>query len=84
MRLRRKRDRMIQIKTPDEIALMREAGLVTQRALAKMRAAVAPGVTTGELDRIAEDSIRGEGAVPARGRSGSDVSYGGRRSRSTR
>jgi methionyl aminopeptidase len=56
---------MIQIKTPGEIALMREAGLVTQRALAKMRAAVAPGITTGELDRIAEDSIRGEGAVPS-------------------
>src|SRR5829696_8444743 len=61
----RKRDRMIQIKTPDEIALMREAGLVTQRALARMRDAVAPGVTTGELDRIAEESIRSEGAVPS-------------------
>ena len=56
---------MIQIKTPDEIALMREAGLVTQRALAAMRAAVRPGVSTGELDRIAEDSIRSEGAVPS-------------------
>lgn len=56
---------MIQIKTPDEIALMREAGLVTQRALAAMRAAVAPGITTGELNRIAEDSIRSEGAVPS-------------------
>jgi len=56
---------MIQIKTPDEIALMREAGLITQRALAAMRAAVRPGITTGELDRIAEDSIRSEGAVPS-------------------
>jgi methionyl aminopeptidase len=56
---------MIQIKTPDEIALMREAGLVTQRALARMKAAVAPGITTGELDRIAEESIRAEGAVPS-------------------
>jgi methionyl aminopeptidase len=56
---------MIQIKTPDEIALMREAGLVTQRALARMREAVAPGVSTAELDRIAEDSIRSEGAVPS-------------------
>ena len=61
----RKRDRMIQIKTPDEIALMREAGLVTQRALARMRDAVASGITTGELDRIAEESIRSEGAVPS-------------------
>ena len=56
---------MIQIKTPDEIALMREAGLITQRALAAMRAAVRPGITTGELDRIAGDSIRSEGAVPS-------------------
>jgi len=56
---------MIQIKTPDEIAVMREAGLVTQRALARMREAAAPGVTTGDLDRIAEDSIRSDGAVPS-------------------
>jgi methionyl aminopeptidase len=56
---------MIQIKTSDEIALMREAGLITQRALAAMQAAVRPGITTGELDRIAEDSIRSEGAVPS-------------------
>jgi methionyl aminopeptidase len=56
---------MIQIKTPDEIALMREAGLVTQRALAAMCAVVAPGISTGELDRIAEDSIRSEGGVPS-------------------
>ena len=65
MRVRRKRDRMIQIKTPDEIAVMREAGLVTQRALARIREAVAPGVSTGELDRIAEESIRSEGGIPS-------------------
>jgi methionyl aminopeptidase len=65
MRVRRRRDRMIQIKTPDEIALMREAGLVTQRALARMQAAVAPGITTGELDRLAEESIRSEGGIPS-------------------
>jgi methionine aminopeptidase type I len=65
MRVLRRRDRMIQIKTPDEIAMMREAGLVTQRALARIREAVAPGVSTGELDRIAEESIRSEGAIPS-------------------
>jgi methionine aminopeptidase type I len=63
--VRRKRDRMIQIKTPDEIAVMREAGLVTQRALARIQEAVAPGVSTGELDRIAEESIRSEGGIPS-------------------
>jgi methionyl aminopeptidase len=56
---------MIQIKTPDEIALMREAGLVVARALQRLRAAVAPGVSTAELDRIAEASIRADGAIPS-------------------
>jgi methionine aminopeptidase type I len=56
---------MIQIKTADEIALMRETGLVVSRALQKLAAAVAPGVTTGDLDKIAEESIRGDGAVPS-------------------
>jgi methionyl aminopeptidase len=56
--------RMIQIKTPHEIELMRASGLVTAGALAAVRAAVRPGVSTGELDRIAEDHIRSRGAVP--------------------
>jgi methionyl aminopeptidase len=56
---------MIQIKTADEIALMREAGLVTARALSRMRDAVAAGVSTGDLDAVAEQSIRGDGAVPS-------------------
>jgi methionyl aminopeptidase len=56
---------MIQIKTPDEIALMREAGLVVGRTLDRLRAAVRPGVSTAELDAIAEEVIRGEGAVPS-------------------
>jgi methionyl aminopeptidase len=56
---------MIQIKTADEIALMREAGLVVARALARMRDAVAAGVSTSDLDAIAEQSIRGDGAVPS-------------------
>lgn len=55
---------MIQLKTEDEILLMRQAGLVTSRALARMREAVVPGVSTKELDAIAEESIRAEGAVP--------------------
>ena len=56
---------MIQIKTEDEIALMREAGLVVGRTLEKLKAAVTPGMSTADLDAIAEDSIRGEGAVPS-------------------
>lgn len=44
---------------------MRLAGLVVSRTLERLVAATAPGVTTGELDRIAEQSIRDEGAVPS-------------------
>src|SRR4051795_11895331 len=58
------RGRMIQIKTPHEIELMRASGLVTAGAIAAVKAAVRPGVSTGELDAIAEDHIRSKGAVP--------------------
>jgi methionine aminopeptidase type I len=57
--------RMIQVKTPQEIELMRAAGLVVAGAIKAVRAAVRPGVTTGELDAIAEDHIRSAGAVPS-------------------
>ncbi len=55
---------MIQIKTAHEIELMRASGLVTAGAIAAVKAAVRPGVSTGELDGIAEDYIRSHGAVP--------------------
>lgn len=44
---------------------MREAGRISARALRLVGDAVAPGVTTEELDRIAEEAIRAEGAAPA-------------------
>jgi methionyl aminopeptidase len=56
---------MIQYKSEQEIALMREAGLVVGRTLEKLRAAVAPGMSTADLDAIAEEAIRGEGAIPS-------------------
>ena len=43
---------------------MREAGLVVGEALEIMREAVAPGVTTKELDNLAEEHIRSRGATP--------------------
>jgi len=55
---------MIQIKTPHEIELMRASGLVTAGAIEAVKAAVAPGVSTGELDAVAEEYIRSHGAVP--------------------
>lgn len=56
---------MIEFKTEVEIALMREAGLITAAALAAARAAVAPGQTTADLDAVAEKTIRSAGAVPS-------------------
>ncbi len=44
---------------------MRTAGLVVAGTLAAVREAVRPGVTTGELDRLAEDFIRSHHAVPS-------------------
>ncbi len=55
---------MIQIKTAHEIELMRASGLVTAGAIKAVTAAVRPGVSTGELDAIAEDHIRSQGAIP--------------------
>jgi methionyl aminopeptidase len=58
------RDRRLEIKTPDQIALMRRAGIVVAETLELLRNAVAPGVTTRELDALAEDHIRSRGATP--------------------
>ena len=56
---------VIQLKTPEQIARMREAGLVVAQTLALLRDAVAPGVSTRELDTLAEATIRAAGAVPS-------------------
>ena len=55
----------IEYKTPEQIELMRAAGLVVAATLATLRAAVAPGISTGELDSLAESTIRAAGAVPS-------------------
>jgi methionyl aminopeptidase len=52
------RDRGVEIKTPEQVACMRRAGLVVGRTLELLRGAVRPGVTTRDLDRLAEDTIR--------------------------
>lgn len=56
---------MIILKTPAEIAVMAEASRVVAEALAIVRKAVCAGISTEELDRIAEEAIRARGAVPA-------------------
>lgn len=56
---------MIILKTPAEIAVMAEASRVVAEALAVVRKAVCLGISTEELDRIAEEAIRARGAIPA-------------------
>ncbi|MCL2542432.1 MAG: type I methionyl aminopeptidase [Nocardioidaceae bacterium] len=55
----------VQIKTPEQVRRMRRAGLVVGRTLELLRTAVRPGVTTGALNALAEEHIRGCGAVPS-------------------
>ena len=56
--MRRRQEWSIEIKTPAQIALMREAGLVVASGAAGAAAAVEPGITTADLDAIAERVIR--------------------------
>ena len=61
----RRRTGGITIKSERELALMRQAGKVVAEAKVHVMEAVKPGVTTGELDSIAEDVIRKMGSVPS-------------------
>jgi methionyl aminopeptidase len=63
MRLRK--EPAIQVKTPEQVELMYAAGQVVARTLTVLKKAVAPGVSTAELDAIAEREIRAAGAVPS-------------------
>ncbi|MGE5288404.1 MAG: type I methionyl aminopeptidase [Micromonosporaceae bacterium] len=55
----------MQIKTQAQMAKMREAGLIVADTLQALSAAAQPGVTTAELDALAEERIRAAGAVPS-------------------
>src|ERR1700684_655054 len=55
----------IEIKTPEQIAAMRRAGLVVARTLRVLREAVKPGISTADLDALAAREIRGAGATPS-------------------
>ena len=55
---------MIIAKNIEEIELMREAALVVSRTLGMLASEVKPGVTTLYLDKLAEDFIREQGAIP--------------------
>lgn len=53
----------IEIKSADQLAIMRQAGLVVAEALEAMRVAVAPGVTTDDLNDIAVGVMAAHGAT---------------------
>jgi methionyl aminopeptidase len=59
------RDRGVEIKTPDQIAKMRVAGRLVGETLELLRTHAKAGISTGELDAIAEENIRGAGGVPS-------------------
>ncbi len=56
---------MISLKSKHEIDLMRRSGQLVALALERIKEAAKPGITTQELDRIAEDVIRKAGAIPS-------------------
>ena len=62
---------MIQLKNPDQIKIMKEAGRITGEALLVARDHVRPGLSTYELDRLVRESIEKAGAKP------SFLGYGG-------
>jgi methionyl aminopeptidase len=59
------RERGVEIKTPAQVETMRAAGLVVGGTLELLRGSVRPGMTTLELDRLAEEHIRSAGATPS-------------------
>ena len=56
---------MVRPKTEEEIELLRENAILVSKTLAEVGKTVAPGVTTAELNRVAETFIRDNGAIPS-------------------
>ncbi|MCU1666889.1 MAG: methionyl aminopeptidase [Pseudonocardiales bacterium] len=63
--LARWRGRDIELKSPDELEAMRAAGALVATTLAAVTKLARPGVSTAELDELAEQVIREAGAVPS-------------------
>jgi methionyl aminopeptidase len=55
----------VETKSPQELATMRRAGAVVADILALLSAKVAPGMTTGDIDKIARAELKARGAKPA-------------------
>jgi methionyl aminopeptidase len=74
----KKANTAITLKSRQQIAQLREAGRVVAQTFEILREHVVPGVTTAELDRIAEEFIRKQGALPIYKGYGAIPSKGGR------
>jgi methionyl aminopeptidase len=61
----KKRSRAIEIKSPQEIETMRQSGKIVATVLKEISESVVPGMTTADLDAIAEKRIREMGATPS-------------------
>ena len=55
---------MIFLKTDDEIELLRQSNLLVGKTLAEVAKMIQPGVTTRQLDKVAEEFIRGDAELP--------------------
>ena len=56
---------MIVLKTERELVYMRDAGRIVGQTLQELKRSIVPGITTQELDRLADQYIRRSGAIPA-------------------
>lgn len=56
---------MIILKSDDEIEKMRVAGGIVADTLSMIEREISPGITTGEIDRLVDEFIRGKGAIPS-------------------
>lgn len=54
----------VELKTPEQIGVMRRSGMLLSQVHDMLEAAIRPGITTAELDRLAEEMIRDHGATP--------------------
>ena len=55
---------MIYIKTNEEVEIQRQSSLLVGKTLAEVAKIIRPGISTMELDKVAETFIRDNGAVP--------------------
>jgi len=58
-------NKAVEVKTREELAIMRSAGVVVADILVLLRGMVKPGMTTGEIDQIAREELKKRGAKPA-------------------